>query len=59
MGQEQAGGKTCPCASPKQVIDRLIAQLEGAAAALPAGHALAPIAFEKDDDTNYHMQAGA
>lgn len=39
-----------------QVIDRLIAQLRGAAQQLPSGYQLQAIAFEKDDDTNYHMQ---
>lgn len=37
-------------------LDRLISQLESCLADLPAGFAVVPIAFEKDDDTNYHMQ---
>lgn len=41
-----------------QVIDRLISQLRGSAQQLPPGTQLAPVAFEKDDDTNFHMQAG-
>lgn len=38
------------------VIDELINQLRGALKDLPAGSKLTPVAFEKDDDTNYHMQ---
>lgn len=37
-------------------IDAMVARLRGAAAALPAGHRLAAVAFEKDDDSNFHMQ---
>ena len=37
-------------------IEGLVAQLRGVAAALPAGSQLAAISFEKDDDTNFHMQ---
>lgn len=38
------------------VIDGLIARLESSAANFPSGYRLNAIAFEKDDDTNYHMQ---
>jgi ubiquitin-activating enzyme E1 len=37
------------------IIDGMVATLQAAAAALPAGTRLAPIAFEKDDDSNFHM----
>jgi ubiquitin-activating enzyme E1 len=37
-------------------IGGMAAVLRAAAAALPAGARLAPIAFEKDDDANFHMQ---
>jgi ubiquitin-activating enzyme E1 len=37
-------------------LDGLISQLEGCLANLPSGFAVNPITFEKDDDTNYHMQ---
>ena len=36
-------------------IQELAAQLDGIRGKLPGGYKLAPIAFEKDDDTNYHM----
>ncbi|PRW20689.1 Ubiquitin-activating enzyme E1 2 isoform A [Chlorella sorokiniana] len=39
-----------------QVIDELINKLRGALTALPQGSQLSAISFEKDDDTNYHMQ---
>lgn len=55
------GYLTAPSPSPPfaawwQVIERLVSQLEGAMQQLPAGFTLQPISFEKDDDTNYHMQ---
>lgn len=37
-------------------IEGLAQSLTAAVAGLPPKFALAPIAFEKDDDTNYHMQ---
>ncbi|XP_008789165.1 ubiquitin-activating enzyme E1 1 isoform X2 [Phoenix dactylifera] len=37
------------------VISELITKLEGCAKKLPAGFRMNPIQFEKDDDTNYHM----
>ena len=40
----------------ESVIEGLLSQLEGVSGALPAGFRLAPVAFEKDDDTNFHMQ---
>ncbi|KAI3434380.1 hypothetical protein D9Q98_002458 [Chlorella vulgaris] len=39
-----------------QIIDDLISQLREALTGLPPGAQLNPIPFEKDDDTNYHMQ---
>lgn len=40
--------------SDEHIIDSLLSKLQGAS--LPGGFRLSPIAFEKDDDTNYHMQ---
>ncbi|GAB4857367.1 E1 ubiquitin-activating protein [Ancistrocladus abbreviatus] len=37
------------------VIDELIARLENCRRELPPGFRMNPIQFEKDDDTNYHM----
>ncbi|XP_020276157.1 ubiquitin-activating enzyme E1 2-like [Asparagus officinalis] len=37
------------------VIDQLVIQLEDCAKKLPPGYLMNPIQFEKDDDTNYHM----
>ncbi|XP_076893959.1 ubiquitin-activating enzyme E1 2-like isoform X1 [Bidens hawaiensis] len=37
------------------VIDELIKKLEQRRKRLPSGFAMKPIQFEKDDDTNYHM----
>lgn len=37
------------------VIDLLTAKLDAAAKSIPAEMRLAPIEFEKDDDTNFHM----
>eukprot|EP01018_Ginkgo_biloba_P041213 Gb_00042 [translate_table: standard] len=37
------------------VIDNLIRTLEDGAKSLPPGFRMNPIQFEKDDDTNYHM----
>ncbi len=50
----------CHCFSrrltpPSQRTPRHLALLQ-AASQLPHGFTLSPIAFEKDDDTNYHMQ---
>jgi ubiquitin-activating enzyme E1 len=36
-------------------IDELIEQLDGLRAALPTSFELSAIPFEKDDDTNFHM----
>eukprot|EP00887_Chlorella_sp_A99_P004082 scaffold23.g4082.t1 len=38
------------------VIDALIQQLQSSLSAFGPGAQLAPISFEKDDDSNYHMQ---
>jgi ubiquitin-activating enzyme E1 len=37
------------------VIDRMTAELQGATQGMAAGFKLHPVQFEKDDDTNYHM----
>ncbi|KAL8225130.1 hypothetical protein R6Q57_017687 [Mikania cordata] len=37
------------------VINELIKKLEHHTKTLPSGYAMKPIQFEKDDDTNYHM----
>ncbi|KAL5720963.1 E1 ubiquitin-activating enzyme [Ranunculus cassubicifolius] len=37
------------------VIDDLVARLEECVKKLPTGFRMKPILFEKDDDTNYHM----
>ena len=37
------------------VIELLASKLDGAAKSIPAEMRLSPIEFEKDDDTNYHM----
>ncbi|KAJ6822888.1 ubiquitin-activating enzyme E1 2-like [Iris pallida] len=37
------------------IIDDLVAKLEVCAKKLPPGFRMNPIQFEKDDDTNYHM----
>lgn len=37
------------------VIDELIKKLESHRKSLPSGYVMKPIQFEKDDDTNYHM----
>lgn len=37
------------------VIDELIKKLESRRKSLPSGYVMKPIQFEKDDDTNYHM----
>jgi len=42
--------------SDDAVIERLVSKLEGASKDFAPGFSLSPVAFEKDDDTNYHMQ---
>ncbi|KAL4558393.1 hypothetical protein LXL04_036593 [Taraxacum kok-saghyz] len=37
------------------VIDQLIKNIEWCRKTLPSGYTMKPIQFEKDDDTNYHM----
>lgn len=39
------------------VIDKTLAEMEAVKAMLPAGYALVAAEFEKDDDTNFHMDA--
>lgn len=39
----------------ESVIEMLISKLEAARLLIPASYKLNPIQFEKDDDTNYHM----
>lgn len=43
-------------ASDDLVLEKLALKLEEGAKHLPADFRLQPIAFEKDDDTNFHMQ---
>ncbi|KAL9247036.1 hypothetical protein vseg_020507 [Gypsophila vaccaria] len=38
-----------------EVIERLIARLENSRKQLSPGYKMNPVQFEKDDDTNYHM----
>lgn len=38
-----------------EVINQLVAKLEMCRGKLPQGYKMNPIQFEKDDDTNYHM----
>lgn len=38
-------------------IEKLISKLEAAKTSLPGAFKLSPIQFEKDDDSNYHMDA--
>lgn len=37
-------------------LDAMVTELEAVVKTLPQGYRLNPIAFEKDDDTNFHMQ---
>ncbi len=37
-------------------LDAMVAELEAVVKTLPKGYRLNPIIFEKDDDTNFHMQ---
>ncbi|KAJ0987622.1 hypothetical protein J5N97_005978 [Dioscorea zingiberensis] len=46
---------TSPSVDDGHVIDDLIGRLEKYAEKLPSGFRMNPIQFEKDDDTNYHM----
>ena len=39
------------------VIDTTLARMDEVRAGLPAGYTLVPAKFEKDDDTNFHMDA--
>ncbi|KAL4189619.1 hypothetical protein AMTRI_Chr08g208050 [Amborella trichopoda] len=52
---EKATSLTQSSVDDAAIIDDLILNLEGAAAKLPTGFRMKPIQFEKDDDTNYHM----
>ena len=42
-------------ADDESKIEELVAELAGLRGSLPAGFQLAPVTFEKDDDTNFHM----
>jgi ubiquitin-activating enzyme E1 len=52
-----ANAQAMTSADDESVIDGLLQRLEAATATLPSGFRLAPVAFEKDDDTNHHMAA--
>ncbi|WIA10070.1 hypothetical protein OEZ85_010280 [Tetradesmus obliquus] len=43
-------------ADDESIIDRMVGQLSQATQGLPADFKLQPVQFEKDDDTNYHME---
>lgn len=53
--------RTKPAAAPERThddeaaIESLLSKLEAAAKELGSGYKLSPIQFEKDDDTNFHM----
>lgn len=48
--------ETSMVANDGNEIDTMIRDLEDALKTLPEGYRLTPIVFEKDDDTNFHMQ---
>ncbi|EPS70237.1 hypothetical protein M569_04521 [Genlisea aurea] len=52
---EKATSLATASADDAAVINELISNLEQARTALPPDFRLRPIQFEKDDDTNYHM----
>lgn len=60
--QENVKIETDPKAETSMVVndanelDAMIKDLEEATRSLPEGYRLTPITFEKDDDTNFHMQ---
>ncbi|XP_020582086.1 ubiquitin-activating enzyme E1 1 [Phalaenopsis equestris] len=52
---ETATNLTAASIDDTDVIEDLIAKLEACVKRLPPGFRMCPIQFEKDDDTNYHM----
>ncbi|XP_058075084.1 ubiquitin-activating enzyme E1 2-like isoform X2 [Magnolia sinica] len=52
---EKATSITAASADDAAVINDLIVKVEECAKKLPSGFRMKPIQFEKDDDTNYHM----
>lgn len=52
---EKATNVTAPASDDTMVIDQLINMLDDGASTLPPGFQMNPIQFEKDDETNYHM----
>lgn len=52
---EKATNLNTPASDDSMVIDRFIKMLDDGACGLPPGFQMNPIQFEKDDDTNFHM----
>ncbi|KAM0871088.1 hypothetical protein ACQ4PT_039614 [Festuca glaucescens] len=52
---EKATSLSSASVDDASVIEELIAKLEGISKRLPSGFHMNPIQFEKDDDTNFHM----
>ncbi|KAH7447147.1 hypothetical protein KP509_01G093700 [Ceratopteris richardii] len=52
---EKATNLSTPASDDSTVIDQLIKLLDTGASNLPPGFQMNPIHFEKDDDTNFHM----
>lgn len=52
---EKATSLSTPASDDSMVIDSLIKILDENAGDIPPGFRMNPIQFEKDDDTNYHM----
>jgi ubiquitin-activating enzyme E1 len=50
-----ATAKTVSTADDATVVEDLSRELQAALAELPKGYKLAPVTFEKDDDSNFHM----
>jgi ubiquitin-activating enzyme E1 len=54
--KKDAANQATDDAGGLDTIEAMVADLEKVAKSLPEGYRLTPIAFEKDDDTNFHMQ---
>ncbi|CAN4115873.1 unnamed protein product [Withania somnifera] len=52
---EKATSMSASSIDDASVINELVMQLETCRQKLPSGYKMNPIQFEKDDDTNYHM----
>ncbi|CAM6104520.1 unnamed protein product [Calypogeia fissa] len=52
---EKATSLSTSAFDDESIIDQLISKLEAGVKTLPPGFQMNPIHFEKDDDTNYHM----